>query len=346
MTEAPILWHPEVPGLQLSWDATSLRALMQCSRAYYYSIVKGYRSDRDIMRIENGSIYHVGWEAIENALVLGAAPDDALITGCRAVLSATWTETEIHFCPACDFELPGVHSDFTDCPRCRAPLDSVRVEKRAVAWEGDQKAYSRESALRALIWSFDSLWEKRMTPPKLEGGKAPIEMSFAFPFHTTSHNEFWLCGNIDSTRDWNGTIYPAERKTTGSSLSEWYFSTFQPNVQIGVYDIAGQVLWPDVAGPGVVLEATQFAVSFARSERRLILGSEDRRDEYINEISLAIDRAEVYAEEQHWPMNFASCPMCKFKDVCKLAPHKREMALKNLFYVYKWDPLNKGLNSE
>ena len=78
---------PELPGLQIAWDSTSLGLLKECPRKYLIQNVLGYVSPRAKTALTFGLAYHAGLESFDIALAKGADRRTALHSAIRRALS-------------------------------------------------------------------------------------------------------------------------------------------------------------------------------------------------------------------------------------------------------------------
>jgi hypothetical protein len=136
-------------------------------------------------------------------------------------------------------------------------------------------------------------------------------------------------------------IYVLDRKTTGSTISSYYYKQFNPNNQISLYTLASRIVLPQSAA-GVIIDACQLAVGFARFHRGMITKTQGQLDEWLRDMGVWLQRAEAFARAEYFPMNDTACGMyggCEFIDVCKNDPSIRGNILRSDFEKHVWNPL-------
>jgi hypothetical protein len=104
--------------------------------------------------------------------------------------------------------------------------------------------------------------------------------------------------------------------------------------------IEGTVL--DAPTSGLLIDAIQLGVNFTRFQRNVIPYSPEEIEDFAIDAELWIKTAAMYAEENKWPANEASCDLyggCQFRAVCQLKPQHRELALRSNFVQRTWDCL-------
>src|SRR5262249_48382038 len=86
-----------------------------------------------------------------------------------------------------------------------------------------------------------------------------VELSFTMPtpWKAETGEAFLLCGHMDTIGRLGDEHYIADDKTTKMWLSDTYWASYSPNVQVDLYDLAGSVLYPELAIKGVLIEAAQ-----------------------------------------------------------------------------------------
>lgn len=71
------MWSKHNPSLQLIWDATSLRALQQCPRRYFYSIVSGWREREEREDLTFGTLFQAAVERFQKGRLRGLPLEEA-----------------------------------------------------------------------------------------------------------------------------------------------------------------------------------------------------------------------------------------------------------------------------
>lgn len=310
-----------VPGLQLAWDSTSLTALKECGRKYYYSIVEGWEPRSMNVHLKFGILIHEGKERYDRSLASGASHDEAVIDAIEQVMLATWDS------------------------RLGRP------------WTSEDPNKNRATLVRTLVWYFEEYKDDPIKTLIFADGTPAVELSFSFETDywtdggqwtddSLQHSErFLLCGHIDRLGLLGDPpmIHPCDVKTTAHTISEKFFSQFTPHTQFSVYSFATKVLYaPDRSIGGLIVDAAQVAVTFSRFERREVPRSAEYLSDWYRDLGSWFKLAEGYARAEHWPMNEASCGNyggCPFRIVCSHPPSVRSEWLKASFVPRVWDPL-------
>lgn len=363
-----------LPTQLRAWDATSLRAYMECPRKYELSIVNGWR--REGVHTQWGSLYHGAIERYDRARLDGKSKDDALDEAFAWALENSgtlqersehnyeWQPWGAHWRPfwRCTDEGPilksGPNKGQPDpkrrCQCAKAlqpgdappmcPLSGHPVETQA-AWVYDDEIKNRHTLLRAIVWYVDEQPEEGgVQPYRFPDGRDGLEVSFAvpLPINTPDGEPYLLTGNIDSFVQFGEDVWPRERKTTQKSVGTWYFDRYSPDVQIDTYDLVTSTIYPDLVSKGVMLEAAQTGAEFAKFHRQFIYSTEGRRAEHLRDILYWIKRAEADAQAGYYPQNKAACYAhggCPFREICNRDPSTRDLWLHAEFTQRWWNPL-------
>lgn len=381
MSTAPSPWSAVVPGLQLAWDATSLKALMTCPRYYQYSIIDGWRGSS--VDTEFGGYFASAVETYKGARIDGKTKEQATLDAIRRVLTDTWIRDETTTNPAHggktfghfwggeyqqQWRCTGVEpfrnakGNKAKCPwsfkghwfpgqgghvcgTCGSP---THTERRWLPTDGYKDRYS---LLRLVAWYCDDQPENR------EDGMWPhaVELSFKLPLPWTTMRfameggktqysggeQYVLAGHMDSLMWLGDELFITDNKTTGKSLNAQYWAQYSPNIQVDVYDYAGSLLFPTSNLRGVVIEGAQILKGGARFGHMPFPHTDARREEFHHELEWWLRQAERYAREGYWPMNRSACYLCPFKKVCSKEPGKRDFWLKADFTKRHWNPLEE-----
>ncbi len=136
--------------------------------------------------------------------------------------------------------------------------------------------------------------------------------------------------------------FVTDNKTTGSFIGPSCWAQYSPNIQVDIYDMVGNILYPDLRIRGVAIEATQlFATGGARFAIHPFYRTEGQREETLSEIGYYLKQAERYAADNYWPMNRTNCKICSFNSVCSKDPGMRERYLRSNFVQKHWNPLEE-----
>lgn len=213
---------------------------------------------------------------------------------------------------------------------------------------------SRETLVRAIIWYDDQFGANNpLMPLMVEGNGPAFELNFRFPLFADQPNGPLLCGNLDGIVEFGGEIWILERKSTATTLSGFYWDKFDPNVQVDVYCVAAHLLWPQWQIKGVLVEACQTGVTFARFERKLFRRSPARLEETLaslqREVASLLRDLSEYGEdsEETFGPRYASCSIdngCPFRDICQTDPSMREWEIATHWQrrTDPWDPINRN----
>jgi hypothetical protein len=139
---------------------------------------------------------------------------------------------------------------------------------------------------------------------------------------------------------WQDNLWIVDKKTTKTQLDDRYFAGYNPDNQVSLYTIAGQVtLHADIAG--VIIDAAQIQVGGSRFQRRPIPRTQGQNEEWLADLTVYLRMLEAYAKINYWPQNDKSCDKfggCKFRPVCSLDPSAREDYLEAFYEKRTWDP--------
>lgn len=289
-------------SMQFAWNSTSLGLLKECPRKYQYVMLEGWSGRGESPHLLFGSVYHAALELYDNKKAEGADHDQALDMAVDYALHQTWIDGK--------------------------------------SWESAHTKKTREALLRSVIWYLDQFKDDPCATLILANGKPAVELSFNFTPQWTEGDGYILCGHLDRVVTFNDDLFVMDRKTTGSTLGQYYFSEFSPHNQMSLYTLAAKVVF-NAPVSGVIIDAAQIAVGFTAFGRSITMRSEAQLEEFLDDTRRWIYLAEHFAQAQHWPMNESSCNKfggCPFKQVCSKDPSVRENFLHAEFDKAK--PLN------
>jgi hypothetical protein len=223
-------------------------------------------------------------------------------------------------------------------------------------WDSDNPYKNRKTLTRTVIWYLEKFKNDVAKTLVLADGKVCAELSFRFSLdwgpggvlpYEQGHNapygqSYLLCGHLDRVVTFNDEIFVMDQKTTKSQPGSYYFDQYEPENQMSLYTLAGQVLF-DTAIRGVIIDVAQVAIDFSRFERGFTYRNSDQIDEWVNDLHFWFALAEEYAKANYWPMNDTACDKyggCKFRQICSKSPSVRERFLAGDFVKSKpWNPL-------
>lgn len=301
----------KLPTMQLAWDSTSLGALKECSRKYYYSIVLGYVPRADSVHLVFGLLVHGASERYNHAKASGASHEQALCAAVRWALVESWDA------------------------KLQRPLAVL-----------DDKNKNRANLIRTVVWYFEQFAEDPLETLILSNGKPAVELSFDMDLGTrtaSTEEQLTLCGHMDRVAVMNGVPYVVDIKTTKNTLNSEFFHKYSPDNQFSTYTLAGKVAF-DIPLRGLIVDAAQVAVSFSRFARGIVTRDEAQLEEFLRDTLLYVKHAEGYAKEGYWPMNDKSCSNyggCPYREVCSKSPASRDKWLSMGFQKRVWDPLQR-----
>lgn len=356
-------WCLTLPGQRRLWSASSLKLLMTCPRKFQLMDVEGWVPVGHNIHTEFGRLYHAAAEMYDTLRLSGRSQEDATwevmshyarnTVGCLGtdylpVWRCTSPATIIgprsgrptrntKRCPCAKLDqFEGGHRGGEPCPECGLPTfdDWATVSP--------DRNKNRDTLLRTILHYCDTT-DDRVLPYKFPDDTYAVELPFSLdlPLISPDGTPYVLRGQIDGMVEFAGEVVPRERKTTKNTLGEYFFSRFEPDVQIDTYDLVTWALYSDVLDPkphGVLLEATQVTPNFTKIDRQIINVSEERRAEWLEELQWWIKQAEGFARAKKWPMNKAACNSglgCPMRSICAKSPSLRAGFLPGERFVKK-----------
>lgn len=326
------VWSDKLPGLQLGWDPTSVRAYMECPRKYYYGIIKGLRLTKaNDLHLRFGKYWHSGLEFYCKARWAGVDKEPALMLAVKHLLTITWIKGE-------------------------GP------------WESGDNNKNRWTLVRALVWMVDEQDPAALETVTLPNGEPAVELSLDIPLSgpankATTGEVFRLSARIDRiatmgpVADPDSECWAVEQKTTKKTINNMYFDQFDPDPQTDQYDAMVATLMEELDRPvkGVAIEALQAAVEFNRVHRQFLHRSRSQRTEAIERVlnvAHSANRDALRAWQDHpktperaYEMRVTSCHAkgrCPFWSVCKAPPERRWLALSaNYTERGPWEPFQR-----
>lgn len=296
-------------GVQFAWDATSLTAFSTCPRLYQYQILEGWEPAMPNAHLAFGGHYASAIESYFKQTAKGTDHEAAVRDIVRATLCATWDTAE------------------------GKPQDWLHNAK------------TRENLIRSIIWYLDEMAEDdTMAPMNLADGTPAVELSFSLDL-----GQFLWCGHLDRLAIYCGDPYVMDQKTSGSTITNFFFEGFKPSHQMAGYTLAGQIAF-NTPVKGVVIDAAQIAVGFTRFERGFTTFTHAELEEWVEtaarEIAIAQSLTSDYLDGKNMPMNPTSCHHyggCRFRSVCSRSPEVRDNFLRADFKKRErlWDPLER-----
>jgi len=320
--EAPSPFLPD-SNIQFAWDATSLSYLKQCPRLYKYIMIDGWQSEGESIHLRFGQELHIALQQYYISRAADIPHDDAVHDVIHELLIRTW----------------GWNPDTTERPG---------------------KYKNRHSLVRAVIDYVDGHIDDQAKTYIKNDGTAAVEYSFRFELdfgpkaaietvngEETLTQPYVLCGHLDRIVEFNDAIFVEDYKTTTSTPGPYYFDQYDPNNQMSLYTLAGQIVTEEdkarVPVKGVIIDAIQLLTDESRSVRGLTYRTQGRIDEWCIDLGYWLGMAEYYASINYWPHNDTACDKfggCRFREICQKDPSVREKFLESNFKRgTPWNPL-------
>lgn len=295
------------PTLQIAWDSTSLSALKECPRKYYYSIVMGYQPKQHSFHLTFGILYHEALEAYDRARAQGSDHDRAVCAAVYRALKNSWDH---------------------------------KLQRPWISFDPNK---NRFTLIRTIVWYLEQFANDAISTVILANGVPAVELSFrySFPYQFHTGESATLCGHLDRVGDIGGQYWIVDRKTTKHAIDDNYFTQYSPDNQMSAYSLAGRIVY-NVPVQGVIIDAAQVMVTFSRFRRGFAPRTESQLNEWSRDTMFYIAMAEQYSRDNYWPMNDKSCYNygdCPFRPICARSSEVREQFLKINYTKRIWDPL-------
>lgn len=317
---------PFLPGshVQYAWDSTSLGYLKRCPRLYYYHMIEGWQPKEESIHLRFGIEYHKALEEYDRLKYKGLTHNDAMHSLVKDLLMRTG-----------DFDSDLPHKNRNTLVRTVIwYLEQFQHDTTKVYILPDDTVGVEQSFRFQLDWG--PKIQYRPVPERDWDGADEAEA------HNAAAQPYLLCGHLDRVVTFNDELFVMDRKTTKYTLGSYYFDNFDPDNQMSLYTLAGQILF-NTAIRGVIIDAAQVAVGFSAFQRGFTYRNADQIDEWVNDLHYWLQLAEEFAKANYWPMNDTACSMyggCKFRKICSKSPQVREKFLAGDFVKGEpWNPL-------
>jgi hypothetical protein len=312
-----------LPGtnIQFAWDSTSLGMIKTCPRLYQLTMIEGWVPKDESVHLRFGIEYHTALQDYDTFCRSGMDHKSATVAVVRGLLERT--------------------TDWT-------------VDRETKAGK-----YKNHDTLVSLV--IDYLDHYIDDPAKTyikSDGQPAVELSFRFElsFGPVSSNDevesgeaaqpYILCGHLDRVVEFNDQLLVMDHKTTTTTPGAYYFAQYEPNNQMSLYTLAGQII---LGTPikGVCISAAQILLEKPHNFiRGFTFRTPNQTQEWIDDTGLHLLNAENYAKLDYWPMNDTACDKfggCKFRGICSKDPEVREVFLRSDFHQQapedRWNPL-------
>lgn len=317
MVEAPSPFIHNT-NIQFALDSTSIGYFKTCPRLYYYIMIEGWQPKDESVHLTFGKLYH---EALHIYDIL------------RLTEKLDHEESV--------FQVVKWLLDYgVDYPDVSEGKPSIRAK-------------SFQGLLDTVVGYLDK-YPLEHEPAKTilrSDGKPACEVSFRFELdwqsyyseETKSNVPYLLCGHLDRVVDFNGSLFVMDRKTTTSTPGAYYFNQWDPNNQMSLYTVAGQIV---IGSPikGVIIDVAQVKLKEPPEYvRGFTYRTPDQSAEWLAGLQTWTRAMESCALDDDWPMNDTACDKfggCRFREVCSKSPSVRKNFLKSEFVQgEKWNPL-------
>jgi hypothetical protein len=218
-------------------------------------------------------------------------------------------------------------------------ISSVTAEETFHFLPTDFSVYSRFALIRAIVWYFEH-YSNDPLQVFIVNGTPAVELNFTFPtgFHSQYNDEYILAGHLDMVATMGDSLYVVDHKTTKSTLSQYYFERYTPDIQMSLYTLASHIIF-GIPAQGVLINGIQTLVNGTAFLRGFANRTQEQLDEFFDIAISIIKNAEQCAVSGDFPMNQASCFGCRFREVCSKSPSMRESFLNADFVkTARWDP--------
>ena len=317
----------EGTNIQYAWDSTTLGDLKTCLQYYYLQRIQGWQPKEESIHLRFGRLYQEALVNYTTLIIEGKLKHEDAVHAAIDVLlrdSVGWWD---------DADLADMY--------------------------GSAKNKTRFNLIQLAIWHMEHYRDDPMKTHVLSNKKAAVELSFTFELDwapAAGGPNYILCGHLDEVKEFAGELYVLDNKTTGWGISSHYFDQYDPENQMTLYTLAGQVLM-DAPVKGVIIDAA--SIQELKTEptkiefkRGMTFRTKDSIDEWIDELHYWFDLQERAATADRWPHNDKACGMyggCRFREVCSKSPLVRERFLKASFVQVpveeRWNPLKPRTQS-
>jgi hypothetical protein len=331
-TQSPFLFGTKI---QYAWDSTSLNAVKTCPRLYQYTIIDGWASKFESVHLRFGIEYHQALQEYDVSRANGVLHEDSIHDVVRALLERT--------------------ADWSPDPTTKAgkyknrqTLIGLVIDYLDHFSDDPAETYIKADGTPAveLSFRFELDWgPKGQGPQKLEDYPVDNE-GYIKTDKLPTYQPYLLCGHLDRVVNFNDSLMVMDRKTTTTTLSQYYFAQYEPNNQMSLYTFAGQIIM-DAPIKGTIIDAAQVMLDKPnRFVRGFTFRTPSQIEEWLTDLKLTLARAEEYATNDYWPMNDTACDKfggCRFREICSKDPAVRNNFLKADFIQQepdmRWNPL-------
>lgn len=352
------------PKLQVGWDSTSMRNLQFCPRYYQLTNIEGWRGPS--IDLDFGVMIATAAETYQKNRLLGMSKWDAALPAVKWLFNETWRDDGSQWggfyepmwrclgetkykndkgnAAKCPFSHKGKWFPTptpTDCGQCGSAVEEQLI------YLPDDPHKNRKTLLRTFIWYVDDQpddLDDGLRPYVFPDGSPAVELSFKLPLPKRSPygETYVMAGHIDYLATFGSEVYVADNKSTKKALTDKFWQGYSPSVQFDTYDMAANILFPDLEIKGVIGDALQTLIEGSNFGRHVFTKTDNQREEHFNDLLYWIGLAEQFAADDYWPMNKANCWGCPFNGVCSVAPSRRLRILsENFTKGTPWNPMEE-----
>jgi len=304
----------EIPGLQIAWDAHSLKTLRECPRKYALSNILGYVRKTRATPLVFGILVHKAIEVWSKLTIEGTPHNEAVAEALKIAFS-------------------------------QEPEAGEWINDQWIPRDSEKPQRNRMALARTIVWVLDSMQESPIETVVLPDGTPAVELSFRFATdHKTPTGEnYLLCGHFDRLVTFIGQTFFLDTKTTSTNPGPSYWAQFEIDTQMTLYTLAGGVVLGQKVSGGLI-QAIQLGTSWCRPLLQPIYRTKGQLAEWMDDLRHTLTQAEHYAKSNYWPPNDsgAACHKfsgCQFRDICTKDPSVRHSFLHADFERRTWDPL-------
>jgi hypothetical protein len=337
---------------------------MFCPRSYKYGIIDGWRGSA--IDLEFGIFFASATEVFAKAIIAGKSKQEAQLLAVRRAVEDSYEEdrgpwgggyanewrcegtTKYKNAKGNAAKCPYSHKGKWfpgDGPSTCGECGSCTITERR--YQPGDRVKNRHTLVRLVAWyceeQADDYAQSGLRPYAFPDGTPAVELSFKLPlpWKSSAGDQYILAGHMDGIKTHGNDPLVTDNKTTKGAITQNYWRQYSPNGQVDTYDLAGNLLFPELGIKGVAIEAAQVTANGANFATQVFYRTEGQREETLKEIGWWIKQAEQFAIDDYWPMNKTNCKMCTFNGICSKDPAMRAMYLKADFKQKRWNPLEE-----
>jgi len=202
--------------------------------------------------------------------------------------------------------------------------------------------HTKETLIRAITLYIIHFWDDAAETIILPSGDPAVEVDIRYPFTSINGVDHYIVVHVDELVTFQGGTYFSDVKSTGTYLNKQFFSKFDNDNQMKLYDLSTNVFL-DQETSGGIIDGVQVQVNGVNFHRHLLQTSPARREDFMNDLEAWLRTATFYAEQGHYPQNESACTHyggCQFLPICTKPKVQHEMYLRTYFQQKTWDPVD------